>query len=191
MLLAKAYHSEAIVLHFATKDVGHIDALQGQLDGVPFHVFCIKEEDYVSMLMSTYGTQDWMGNEKYHKLTDGSIRRFKYPEVLHSHFRYRYLINDRNSKRHQPISMEVVWATQEWSHKPFAFLLAVTEVNVKLVSEHFGGHEDKGMIAFCKQFDWELINNDYLEREAAEPRSSAHQCKEMDHVLISLLCGKI
>ena len=79
---------EAIVLHFATKDVGHIDALQGQLDGVPFHMFCIKEEDYVSMFMSTYGTQEQMGNEKYHKLMDGSIRRFKYPEVLHNHFRY-------------------------------------------------------------------------------------------------------
>ena len=42
---------EAIVLHFATTDDGHIDALPGQLDGVPFHVFYMKEEDYVSMLM--------------------------------------------------------------------------------------------------------------------------------------------
>ena len=65
-----------------------IGALQGQLDGVPFHVFCMKEEDYVSMLMSTYGTQEQMGNEQYDKLMDGSIRRFKYPEVLHNHFRY-------------------------------------------------------------------------------------------------------
>ena len=142
------------------------------------------------MLMSTYGTQEWMGNEKNCKLTDGRIRRFKYPEVLHNHFRYRHLINDHNSKRHQPISLEVVWATQEWGCRPFEFLLAVTEVNVKLVSEHFGGCEDKGMIAFCKQFAWELINNDYLEREAAEPHSSACQHKEMDHVLISLPCGK-
>ena len=61
---------------------------------------------------------------------------------------------------------------------------------MKLASEHFGGREDKGMIAFCKQFARELINNDYLLREAAEPCSSAHWCKEMDHVLISLLCGK-
>ena len=98
---------EAIVSHFATKDVGHIDALQGQLDGVPFHVFCMKEEDYMSMLMSTYGTQEWMGNEKYCKLTDGSIRRFKYPEVLHNHFRYPHLFDDHNSERHQPINSRV------------------------------------------------------------------------------------
>ena len=143
-----------------------------------------------NMLMLTYGTQEWMGNEKYCKLTDGSIRRFKYPELLRNHFRYQHLIDDHNSKRHQPISLEVVWATQEWSRRPFAFLLAVTEVNVKLASEHFGGREDKGMIAFCKQFAWELLNNDYFKREAAEPNSSAHQHKEMDHVLIALPCGK-
>ena len=64
------------------------------------------------------------------------------------------------------------------------------KVNVKLASEHFGGHEDKGIIAFCKQFAWEIINNDYLKREAAEPHSSACQHKEMDHVLIPLLHGK-
>ena len=47
------------------------------------------------------------------------------------------------------------------------------------------------MIAFRKQFAQELLNNDYLKREAAEPHSSAHQRKEMDHVLISLPHGKI
>ena len=143
------------------------------------------------MLMSTYGTQEQMGNEKYRKLMDGSIRRFKYPEVLHNHFRYQHLVNDHNSKRHQPISLEVVWASQEWRHRPFTFLLAMMEVNVKLASEHFGGLEDKGMIAFHKQFARELINNDYLKREAAEPCSSACRHKEMDHVLISLPCGNI
>ena len=68
---------------------------------------------------------------------------------------------------------------------------SLMEVNVKLASEHFGGCEGKGMIAFCKQFAWELINSDYIKREAAEPCSSAHWCKEMDHILISLPCGKI
>ena len=84
----------------------------------------------------------------------------------------------------------MVTITQEWSHRPFAFLLAMTEVNVKLASEHFGGREDKEMIAFHKQFAQELVNNDYLKREAAEPNSSACWHKEMGHVLISLLCGK-
>ena len=72
----------------------------------------------------------------------------------------------------------------------FAFLLAMMEVNVKLASEHFGGHEDKGMIAFHEQFAEELINNEYLKRQAADPCSSTHWHKDMDHVLISLLHGK-
>ena len=46
------------------------------------------------------------------------------------------------------------------------------------------------MIAFCKQFAQELINNDYLKREAAEPHSSPRRHKEMVHVLISLPHGK-
>ena len=62
---------------------------------------------------------------------------------------------------------------------------------MQLASDHFGGCEDKGMIAFRKQFAQELLNNDYLKREAAEPHSSAHLHKEMDHVLISLPHGKI
>ena len=45
----------------------------------------------------------------------------------------------------------------------------MTEVNVKLASEHFGGCEDKGMIAFHKQFAWELINNDYLKWNLLNP----------------------
>ena len=36
---SKHIPGEAIVSHFASKDVGHIDALQGQLHGVPVHVF--------------------------------------------------------------------------------------------------------------------------------------------------------
>ena len=60
---------------------------------------------------------------------------------------------------------------------------------MKLASEHIGGCEAKEMIAFCKQFAWELINNDYLKREAAEPHSSACWHKEMDHVLILLPHG--
>ena len=36
--------------------MGATDALSGKLDNVPFHVHCMKEHDYVMMLMSTYGT---------------------------------------------------------------------------------------------------------------------------------------
>eukprot|EP00957_Ditylum_brightwellii_P178154 13569203-Ditylum_brightwellii.AAC.1 len=44
--------------HFKDKSVGDIDALPGMLDDIPFHIFCLKEEDYVMMLMRSYGTME-------------------------------------------------------------------------------------------------------------------------------------
>ena len=45
--------------------MGATDALPGKLDNVPFHVHCMKEPDYVMMLMSTYGTLAEVGEEKH------------------------------------------------------------------------------------------------------------------------------
>ena len=45
-----------VIQHFDNKKIGSYDALPGQLDGVPFHLVCMKEENYVMNLMSTYGT---------------------------------------------------------------------------------------------------------------------------------------
>jgi hypothetical protein len=41
--------------HFVGKYVGDVDTWQGVLDNIPFHVFVMKEPDYVMQLMSTYG----------------------------------------------------------------------------------------------------------------------------------------
>ena len=55
---------EAIKEHFRDKEVGSVDALKGQLDGVPFHLYAMKEPDYTMMIMSTYGTLNKFGKEK-------------------------------------------------------------------------------------------------------------------------------
>jgi hypothetical protein len=52
----KYIDGDRIKQHFQSKAIGAIDALRGELDEVPFHVFGMKEENYVMMLMSTYGT---------------------------------------------------------------------------------------------------------------------------------------
>ena len=44
--------------HFDDKEVGAADSLPGTLDGQSFHVFAMKEPDYVMSLMSTYGTNE-------------------------------------------------------------------------------------------------------------------------------------
>ena len=47
---------EQIIQHFADKSIGSSDAIKGELDGVPFHIYGMKEPDYVMQIMSTYGT---------------------------------------------------------------------------------------------------------------------------------------
>jgi len=52
---------DAIAAHFADKEVGSVDALPGVLEGIPFHIYCMKEPDYVTSIMSTYGTLERVG----------------------------------------------------------------------------------------------------------------------------------
>ena len=51
------------------------------LEIVTLHIFYMKEEDYVMMLMSTCGTNELAGDEKFR--TIGGVRiRFKYPQTV-------------------------------------------------------------------------------------------------------------
>ena len=47
-----------IKAHFDDKEVGATDSWAGKLDTIPFHVYAMKEPDYVMSLMSTYGTNN-------------------------------------------------------------------------------------------------------------------------------------
>ena len=42
---------------------GDADSLIGRLDDVNFHIFAMKEPDYVMSLMSSYGTNSRVGRE--------------------------------------------------------------------------------------------------------------------------------
>ena len=50
--------------YFSTKQVGDVDAMPGTLDGVQFHVFALKEPNYVLSIMSTYGSMERRGKIK-------------------------------------------------------------------------------------------------------------------------------
>ena len=49
---------------FQNKEVGDVDSWPGILDGIKFHIYCLKEPDYVMSLMSTYGTLERSGKKK-------------------------------------------------------------------------------------------------------------------------------
>ena len=49
------------IAHFEDKEIGEVDAIKETLDNVLFHVFFMKEPDYVMQLIPTYGTLERMG----------------------------------------------------------------------------------------------------------------------------------
>ena len=98
--------------HFNDKEVGDADSWGGKLEDVPFHVFTIKEPDYVMSLMSTYGTNAWDGyKEMRRKWKDNGVtgtKSFHYPEVGHNHFQNRHSVDNHNAKRHRTKSNKYV-----------------------------------------------------------------------------------
>jgi Transposase IS4 len=187
---------EVIKEHFAGTTLGHADAITGTLDSVPFNIFAMQDVGYVTMFMSTYGTLEKKGKEaRRFVMTRGTTEKkeFQYPEVIANHYKYRGLVDSHNAKRHAPISLETTWATKSWIHRVFAFLLAITEVNVFLAWKYFNNDPDKeyeGMLDFRKAFAEKLIYNDYLVKEAQASPESRRRSKRKtgtdDHELISL-----
>jgi hypothetical protein len=189
----KYINGDAIKLEFGNREVGDSDGLPGELDGVPFHVFAMKEPDYVMMLMSTYGTLETHSQRETSRCwkdSNGAVKKknFKYPEVMDNHFLFRHAVDDHNLRRHAPISFEEVWGTKRWANRVFAFLLAVTEVNVLLASiKLYGEKYPGGQVEFRKKFAKELINNPYFEAEAeARPRRSERNQEQPSHRLVHL-----
>ena len=125
---------DAIIEHFNNKEVGETDAIHGELDGVQFYLYGMKEPDYVMQIMSTYGTLHEKGPEKRRHFTingEKVVKTFHCPEIIHNHYAYRDMIDKHNSQRMHPISMEETWMTTCWPNHVFCFLLAVTVVNVQ------------------------------------------------------------
>ena len=99
---------DSIITHFQDKEIGASDALQGELDNVKFHIVGMKKPDYVMMIMTTYGTLGEVGEEKRHYMVNGvkHVTTFRYPEVVYNHFCYWDVIDNHNSYRIHPLSME-------------------------------------------------------------------------------------
>ena len=187
----KFIRGDNIKAHFDNKEVGETDSWAGKLDNIPFHVYAMKEPDYVMSLMSTYGTNNRdNGKETRRSWKVGGEARstsFRYPEVVHNHFLYRHAVDDHNGKRHSPISLEVVWATKRWPNRVFAFLMSITEVNCYLAESYFTSRKSNSMLDFRKSLAHQLIENDYFDQEAESQRRRSTRIQEgIGHGLMSL-----
>ena len=71
------------------------------MEEVPFHVYAMKEPDFVMSLMSMYGTNQHSGKETTCEWVDGSENgqntKFNYPEVVGNHFLYGHSVDDHNN----------------------------------------------------------------------------------------------
>ena len=135
----------------------------------------MKESDYVTSLMSTYGTNEWCGWEVCRDWKENGVKKsttFRYPEVVDNHFKNRHYVDDHNGKRHSPISMEVVLATKCWPNRVFAFLLSISEVNCWFAETQFTSWHTDSMLSYRKKLTYELIENAYIKREELQEQLS-------------------
>ena len=157
---------EEIREHFADKNIGDHDTLPGCLDGIKFHIYAMKDAGFVSMWMSTYGTQTRVdGHQARRFIKQGNntvTTEFDYPEVISNHYRYRDAVDSHNAKRHAPIGLETTWATKKWENRVFGFILAITEINIFNAIRYFNTDTKyESVLQFRKVFAESLIKNKY------------------------------
>ena len=183
----KLVPGDAIISHFVGKEIGESDALQGELDGIKFHLVGMKEADYVMMFITTYGTLGEVGDvKKRHYLENGvkRVKTFQYPEVVHNHYKYRDVIDNHISFRMHPISMEETWMTMRWPNRVFCFLLAVTMVIVQNAATYFLNKPKIDSLQSRSLIAEALISNAYLQ-SGVSPRSDRKR-HSVDHVLLTV-----
>jgi Transposase IS4 len=138
----KYIDGEGIDQHFQTKEVGQCDSLPGTLIDKSFSIFCMKEENFTMNLMATYWALVEIDESKtLRSLTavnsEKFIKSFHYTEPFHNHFKFYNQVDDHNNSRHSPLSLEESWATKDWKHWVFSFIIFLVEVNARLSHGYF------------------------------------------------------
>ena len=181
---------EAIDQHFKDKEVGETDSLYGELEGVHYDIFGMKEPDYIMKIMSTYGGLNVNDGQresmrKYFKDGTEVEKRFQYAIPFSNHFDYRHIVDDHNNLRHSMPSIEAIWTTHRWPTRVFSFILAVTEVNCYLAFKYFiwSGVEKMTLMEFRTKLAWALIENEYLDKAEATEVKNKRKKAGVDHVL--------
>ena len=187
----KHIDGDGIKAHFKDLEVGTVDAMKGSLDGVNVQVHCLKEPEYVMMLMSSYGTLERVGENKKRVWTNEGGRApikktIKYPELVYNHFHYMDAVDAHNGSQMFPISLEETWKTNRWACRIFAFLLAVTEVNYRLVQTKLYNQPPVSQQEFRKKLAKEMIHDKYISQGEERPYRKSARLNLLEHRLVSL-----
>ena len=97
------------------------------------------------------------------------------------------MVDDHNNLRHSSPSIEETWKTHRWENRVFAFLLAITEVNLYLwlrykVWKNRDADKYDTLHQFRKKLALALINNQYIINDEAEDRL-LRSSKQKEHKL--------
>ena len=100
--------------------------MTGEVDGVGFDIFAMKEPDYIMMLMSSYGQlivkkgqrEDIMYVEDP-AIGESNVDKFRYTEVISKHFQFCGAVYYTNQKRmyvhgSHGMSLEITCRTIIW-----------------------------------------------------------------------------
>ena len=191
---------EAIKDRLQDYAVGSMQAIKGTMNSIPYTIFSLKEPDYISNMMSTYGSifqtgRDTTRNDTPRGAAGFRAFCFKYNDVFDNHFLFRHIVDDHNHLRHLVLSIEQTWATCHWPHRVFSFLLAITEVNCFKAMHYFVwkplGTQDapKDLHTFRKKLAFQLINNPYIEETIAveknvnKKRKSRRMIAKQEHCM--------
>ena len=183
---------------FKELDVGATESLRGELDGIKYDVFCLKEPQYVMKLMSTYAGlvdpfQRYEVNRHYVHEEKEIKSSFNLQEPFANHYLYRHAVDDHNNVQHSLPSIEDTWGTHRWPARVFSFLFAISEVNTWLIFRHFiWEKDDMDLVSFRKKLAFALIENEYLKKgENAKIKKKRKLQGEHTLVRAPPHCGKV
>ena len=125
------------------------------------------------IMISTYGTLEESETEakRTYKGKEGQdiTTTFNYPIPFDDYYKYRHMVDNHNSNRHYPISVEESLGSRRWAIRQFSFLLGLTEVNVKLAMHGRSNDEEPvSMLDFRQRLAKELIHIDWYSEECSQ-----------------------
>ena len=145
----------------------------GSYGSVGFKLICLNEPKYVSKYMSTFGSMTVANteSEEFRLLPDRQNKKFKLVESHYSSIKWRSIVLMITTI--WGTTLETTWKTSWWPNRVFAFLLAITEVNVFCAYKYFfwahnnqsEEYEDPTVFSFRNILAEALIENEILEKE--------------------------
>ena len=152
----------------------------------------MKEPDYMSIMMGTYGTIDEVNHPMSRKFENSMGEtmhlNFNYGEVFSNHFLHHHSVDDNNSNCCSPIGLEESWATKCWPINVFAWFLVVTKVNVNKACHHILGKDECSQLQFHNILAKQMLKYGNNKQQPNKWKAAAFQA---EHELCTAPTGKI